>query len=130
MGKMKNQKIIKIISILLALLLAVFAASRGLQVLISPIGSGRSVDSPDQHYQTTASTLSATQFWGGEHHYYEFTVEKISNDFRQVLKRVRVEPHNEKLLDWYSGQGVIEWASDSSAVTYQFGTSQLTLKLP
>lgn len=127
---MKNQKIIRIISILLALLLMVFAASRGLQVLISPIGSGRSVDSPDLHYQTTASTLSATQFWGGERHYYEFTLEKISNDSRQVLKRVRVEPRNEKLLDWYSGQGVIEWASDSSAVTYQFGTSQLTLKLP
>ncbi|MFI0401277.1 MAG: hypothetical protein ACH34X_19505 [Thiolinea sp.] len=127
---MKNQKIIRIISILLALLLVVFAASRGLQVIISPIGSGRSVDSPDQHYQTTASTLSATQFWGGERHYYEFTLEKISNDSRQVLKRVRVEPLNEKLLDWYSGQGAIEWASDSSAVTYQFGTNQLTLKLP
>lgn len=127
---MKNQKIIKIIGILLALLLVVFAASRGVQVLISPIGSGRSVDSPDNQYQTTASTLSATQFWGGERHYYEFTLEKISNDSRQVLKRVRVEPRNEKLLDWYSGQGVIEWASDNSAVTYQFGTSQLTLKLP
>lgn len=123
---MKNQKII---SLLLVLLLVALGAYRSMLVLISPMGGGRSLESPDKHYQATASTLSSVQFWGGERYYYEFVLEKNPNDSRQVIKRLSVEPQGEKRLNWYAGQGVIEWAKDSSAVTYQFGNSQLTLKL-
>lgn len=114
---------------MLVLLFVVVGAYRSIQVLISPLGGGRSLASPDKQYQAAASTLAATQFWGGEHYYYKFTVEQKVADSTKNLQTLSVEPHYEKVLDWYAGEGVIEWAKDSSAVTYQFGTSQLTLKL-
>ena len=115
----------KIIILLLVLVALLFLAAgyRFMQVLPYPMGGGQHRESPDKRFTAHAASMTDRGFFGGERHYYEFTIEA---DSRQRVRRLVIDEPPEGMISW-RGEGTIQWAADSSAVTYGFKGTQLIL---
>ena len=94
-------------------------------VQIGPMGCGRGAESPDKKFLAEASDLYSERFWGGTHNYYEFTITTAEGG--RVHHIVMDEPP-QGMIDWRE-DGLIQWASNSSSVTYTFKGAQLTLNV-
>ena len=114
---MKKKRTILIAALLLGILIRF--------VQVAPTGSGRGVESPDRKFLAEASDLYSKRFWGGIHNFYEFTIKTAGG--KQVHHIVMDDPP-QGTIDWRE-DGVIQWASNSSSVTYTFNGGQLTLNV-
>lgn len=112
-----------IVITILAVLLMLAAGYRFFQVLPYPMGGGQLKESPDKRFTAHASSLTDRYFFGGERSYYEFTIEA---EPRQRVRHIVIDAPPEGMIGWRN-QGTIQWAADSSAVTYSFGGTQLIL---
>lgn len=118
-------KVSRFILIGFAVLLLAAAGFRGLQVLPYPMGGGRDQKSPDGRLVAHAYSLWDRFFWGGERQYYEFSIEASP---QRTLRRIVIDEPPEGVIGWRE-EGVIEWAADSSAVTYTFRGTRLVLSV-
>jgi hypothetical protein len=107
----------------LCTLLLVAAAYRAVQMIPYPMGAGRCKESPDKRFKAHASSMTDCEFFSGERHYYEFSIEAES---RRTMRRLEMDAPAKKTIDWRE-EGTIEWATDSSTVTYSFKGTQLIL---
>ena len=114
-----------IIFVLVSLLLLLVAGYRFLQVLPYPMGGGQLKESPDKRFTAHALSLTNRHFFGGERRYYKFTIE---NDSGHRVRRIVIDEPPEGMIGWRS-EGTIQWAADSSAVTYTFKGTQLILSV-
>ena len=87
------------------------AGIRFLQANIHSYIGGRSSNSPDGRFRAYADTHQEERFCGGQHNFYEF---KIESRGRYIRRSTVEEP--EHMADWRNGQ--IQWAKDSSAVSF------------
>jgi len=110
-------------AILIATLLLLGILIRMVQV--GPTGGGRRAESLDKKFLAAASDLYSERFWGGTHNYYEFTIKTPEGG--RVHHIVMDEPP-QGMIDWRE-DGVIQWASNSSSVTYTFKGALLTLNV-
>jgi hypothetical protein len=99
------------------------AAYRFVQLLPYPFGGGQYRESPDKQFTAHANTLIDCHFFGGERRYYEFTIEAGP---RQRVRRIEMTEPPEGMISWRH-EGTIQWAADSSSVTYSFMGTQLIL---
>jgi hypothetical protein len=115
----------KCIIIFLVLVAVLFLAAgyRFVQVLPYPMGGGQYKESPDKRFTAHASSLTDRSFFGGERRCYEFTIETGP---RQRVRRLVIDEPPEGMIGWRD-EGTIQWAADSSAVTYSFKGTQLIL---
>ena len=88
-----------------------------------PQGGGQYRESPDKKFTASASSMIDRFFFGGERQYYEFEVEAASG--RQI-RRIVIDEPPEGMIEWRE-EGSIEWAIDSSSVTYSFKGTRLVL---
>lgn len=114
-----------IISLILVALLLLTAGYRAVQVLPYPMGGGQHKESPDKRFTARASSLTDRSFFGGKSHYYEFAIEADSG---QRVRHLVIEGPQEGMIGWRE-QGTIQWAADSSAVTFTFGGTQLIMSI-
>lgn len=114
----------KTIVMLALLIMLVFAAGyRFVYVFPYPIGGGQYRESPDKKFTASASSMVDRFFFGGVRHYYKFEIEDASH--RQIRRIVMDDPL-EEMIEWRE-EGLIEWAIDSSSVTYSFNGTKLIL---
>jgi hypothetical protein len=118
-----KKKIIVIAVIAVPAVLLLATAYRFVQVFPYPMGGGQYRESPDKRFTAQASSLTDRSFFGSERRYYEFTIEAGPP---QRVRRVVIDEPPEGMIGWRE-QGTIQWAADSSAVTYTFGGTQLIL---
>lgn len=116
-----KKKVIVILALPVILVLA--AIYRFVQVLPYPMGGGQYKESPNKQFTAHASSLTDRYFFGGERRYYEFTIEA---GLRQRVRRLVIDEPSEGMIGWRD-EGAIQWAADSSAVTYSFRGTQLIL---
>ncbi len=114
-----------IISVGLVALLFFAVVYRFVQVLPYPQGGGRYQESPNKRFTAHASNLTDCSFFGGEKSYYEFTIE---SEPPLRVRRMTIDAPPEGIIEWRD-EGTIQWASDSSSVTYNFKGTQLTLSV-
>jgi len=92
---------------------------------------GRAILSPDGRYMAHASTITDRGFWGDEHTYYEFAIESPQ---QQRIRTATIKESVDGLINWQRdvpvGDGFIQWASDSSSVTYTLRAGQFTMRAP
>lgn len=112
-----------IVAIAFAAIVLLGAAYRFLQILPYPMGGGNSQESPDKRFTASASDMTDCGFFSGKRSYYEFTIETGS---RQVIRRIVIPEPPEGMINW-RGEGTIQWAADSSRVTYSFRGTTLVL---
>jgi hypothetical protein len=112
-----------VIIIVVAAILVLGAAYKFVQVLPYPIGGGQHRESPDKRFTAYASSLTDRYFFGGERRYYEFTIEAGP---RQRVRRMVLDEPSEGMIGWRD-EGTIQWAADSSSVTFTFKGTQLIL---
>ena len=117
---MKKKTIVIIPALLLLGALARFA-----QVTLGSIGEGNGVESPDKRFLASAEGFHSTRFWGGTHNYYEFTIKSAAG--RRIHHILMDEPPQGMIS--VRQDGWIQWAADSSSVTYSFKGSHLTLSV-
>jgi hypothetical protein len=67
----------------------------------------------------------AKRFWGGVHNYYEFTVTTAGGE---GVHHVIMDEPPQGMIDWRE-DGIIQWASNNSSVTYSFSGGQVTLNM-
>jgi hypothetical protein len=115
---------IKTIEIVPALLLLGVLA-RFVQVTIGSMGEGNGVQSPDKKFWARAEGSYTKKFWGGTHNYYEFTVESTAG---QRIQHILMDEPPQGMMS-VRQDGWIEWAPDSSSVTYTLKGARLTLNL-
>lgn len=120
----KKLAIIAVLAALLLLLL-VAAGSRFLEVFPYPMGEGQGKESPDKRFTANAFSFTDRFFWGGGRRYYQFTIEEGK---RGDVRRMVIDEPPEGMIDWRY-EGTIQWASDSSSVTYTFGDTQLIMQI-
>jgi hypothetical protein len=118
----KKRTSILVIIVAVALLAAVL---RLVQVTLGSVGGGRSVDSPDKKFRASASSFRCERFWGGVHNYYEFSVH--SADGHRVQHILMDEPP-QGMVGWRD-DGSLQWAPDSSSLTYSFKGTELKLSV-
>jgi hypothetical protein len=94
-------------------------------VQIAPTGGGNGAESPDQKFLALASGLYSKRFGGGTHNYCEFEIKTAGGG--RIHHIVMDEPP-QGMIDWRE-DGVIQWASNSSSVTYTFKGALLTLNV-
>jgi hypothetical protein len=119
----------KIVLIAMVVLLLLAAAWRWVYILPYPLGGGQYQASPDGKFEAHASNLTDKTFWGGERHYYEFSVYpqgRSSEDIRTVrmdhLPGVPPFPMR-------GDRKIILWSPDSTSVTFAFQDIELKLNL-
>ena len=115
----------KKVIISLVILIALAAAYRFMQVLPYPQGGGRYRESPDKRFTAHAWNLTDCSFFGGERSYYEFRLE---SEPHVRVRRMVIDAPPEGMIQWRD-EGTIEWAADSSSVTYSFKGTQLILSV-
>ena len=115
-----NKRIIIAVLIVLAVLLFRFV-----QMTLLETGEGNGAESPNKRFRALAESCYTTRFFGGRHNYYEFTIE--ASDGRRIQHIVMDEP-TQGMIGWREG-GSIQWAPDSSSVTYTFKGAQLILSV-
>jgi hypothetical protein len=116
-----NKKAVIIIVVISVLLLG--ASYRFVQLLPYPIGGGQFRESTDKRYTAHASSMTNRYYWGGERRYYEFIIEAGP---RQRIRRIVIDEPPEGMIDWRN-EGTIQWAADSSAVTFIFNGTRLIM---
>jgi len=109
--------------LVLVTLLLIAAGYRFVQVMPYPQGGGRYQESPDKRFTAHASNLIDRSFFGGEKSYYEFTIQ---SEPQLRVRRMVIDAPPEGLIEWRD-EGTIQWAADSSFVTYSFKGTQLIL---
>ena len=112
-------------AILIVTLVLLGTLFRFIQVSLNSFGVGRAAKSPDKKYFAHAFDFYNQKFWGGTHNYYEFTIEMAGGG--RVHHLVMDEPP-QGMTSWRE-DGLIQWASNSSSVTYIFKGAQLTLEV-
>jgi hypothetical protein len=117
---MKKKTVILIVSLLLLVTLIRFV-----QVTLGSVGGGRSAESPDKKFLALASDFYNERFWGGTHRYYEFTIETVGGG---RVHHILMDEPPQGMIEWRE-DGLIQWASNSSSVTYTFKGAQLTLSV-
>ena len=95
------------------------------ELQIAPAGGGRGAESPDKRFLAMASDYRAKRFWGGVHNYYEFAVTTAGGE---LVHHVIMDEPPQGMIDWRE-DGVIQWASNNSSVTYSFSGAQVTLNM-
>ena len=88
-------------------------------------GGGRGAESPDKRFLALASDFYRKKFWGGTHNHYEFIVQVTGG---QRIQHVLMDEPPQGMIGWRE-DGLIQWAADSSSVTYSFKGAQLTLSV-
>jgi hypothetical protein len=91
----------------------------------APSGGGRETVSPDKKYIARAYDYFGKGSGGGTNNYYEFSVRTAEG--RPVQHIVMDEPP-QGMIDWRE-DGLIQWTSNSSSVTYGFKGGQITLSV-
>lgn len=94
-------------------------------VALDSIGGGRGLESPDKKFLALASDFYEKKFWGGTHNHYEFTIQTPGG---QRIQHVLMDEPPQGMIGWREN-GSIQWAADSSSVTYSFKGTQLTLSV-
>ena len=117
---MKKRFIIGVIAVLFAVL-----AFRLFQVSRYPVANGTMLGSPDGKLSAMPSTVIDESFWGVKRQYYEFAVLDISNHF---IRHVTFQDSVERPTQWRV-EGSVEWAPDSSQVTFSNAEMRLILKV-
>jgi hypothetical protein len=118
-----NKKIIVVV--VLAVLLLLAAGYRLLQVLPYPMGGGMCKESPDKRFTAHASSLTDLHYFGGVRCYYEFTIESAQ---RQRIRCIVIDEPPDGMIGWRE-EGEIQWAADSSSVTYTFKGTRLIMSV-
>lgn len=94
-------------------------------VLSNSGGSGRTIESPDKRFSASAFDFHSKRFWGGTHNHYMFTVQATGG---QLIQHVLMDELPQGMISWRE-DGLIQWAADSTSVTYSFKGIQLTLSV-
>ena len=109
-----------------ASLLAALASIRCVQVIVSRVGGGQHLRSPNERYEAWAGNFYSKRFFGGERQWYEFRI--IRPPGGRVHGQYIVEPSNDQpTFDMRDGKAIL-WAIDSTEVTFRFGPNSVTLK--
>jgi hypothetical protein len=122
---MKKVKWFVLIAVILLIAAAVWAART------VPIrnGVGRFESSPDKKFTAFAQSMAEERIWGRTRNYYDFMIQKGSGPADPVVRRIEIAEPAEGLINWRE-EGLIEWAPDSSEVTFVFSDTRLSLKVP
>jgi hypothetical protein len=96
---------------------------RTLQVEFRPICDGRESMSPDDRFVARAMSTYGPHSFGGSKSYYAFVVEDRAG---RRIQHVEIPVRRDDLINWRL-EGSITWADDSSAVTFEFKRTSLTL---
>jgi len=99
--------------------------ARFAQVTLGASGEGNGAKSPDGGFRAHAESVYTTRFWGGTHNYYEFTITDAGG---RSLHHVVMDEPPQGMFD-VRQDGWIQWAADSSYVTYSFKGTQLKLSV-
>jgi len=116
---MKKRVIIAILAVLSLILF------RFVQVTLSETGEGDGAESPDKRFLAMAEAHYATRFFGGRHNYYEFKIQ--TSNGRPIQHIVMDEPPQGMVSP--RGERLIQWAADSSSVTYALKGTKLILSV-
>jgi hypothetical protein len=96
---------------------------RSMRIEFRPIRDGRELVSPDGRFVARATSTYGPAFLAGSKNYYEFAVE--DRRARQ-LQHIKIPVRRNDLINWRL-EGSIAWADDSSAVTFEFNRTCLTI---
>ena len=90
------------------------------------VGGTRGLESPDKRFLACASDRHDAKFWGGKHNYYEFTIQTTGG---QRIQYVLMDEPPQGMISTRDDDLLIQWAADSSTVTYSFKGTRLTLSV-
>jgi hypothetical protein len=96
---------------------------RTLEVEFRPISDGRISFSPDGRFLARAISTYGPRLRDGSGSYYEFALE---DRLGTRLQYIKCPVTRDDLINWRL-EGSITWANDSSAVTFEFQRTSLTL---
>jgi hypothetical protein len=112
----------RIIGIVIVLLFV-----RGCYIVFNSGGNGGGAISPKKNLLAVGESFEGKRFWGGQYTYYEFSIKTTNDD---VICHYKLENPPLPLADWREdGDKLIQWALDSSSVTYNFNGGHLTLSV-
>ena len=94
-----------------------------------PRGGGRSELSPNERFAAHAFSMVDENVFGLKRYYYDFRITEGMRGDAPVLVQEIVDQKGERMIGWRE-QGTIQWAQDSSQVTFIFGDDRLTLTAP
>jgi hypothetical protein len=109
---------------LIAILVLAGAGYRVVRVAVGSVKTGETKASPDGRFEASVMDSFSETFFGQEKHWLEFAITGSGQN--QFLKTDYIEgPY----FGSRSSYSVIEWAKDSSAVTFLFPSVSLSMKL-
>jgi hypothetical protein len=100
---------------------------RYLQIVPYPMGGGQFKVSPDERFTASADTMTENTFFGGTRDFYEFRLRRGDTLQGSVVRRIVI---SEPIEFGWREEGEIEWAADSSHVTFSFRGTRLTIDSP
>jgi hypothetical protein len=91
----------------------------------SAMGGG--ANSPDARFIAVGGTLEGEKFWGGKYTCYEFMIKTKTG---VLISYHKLDNPQQPLVNWREdGDHLIQWATNSSSVTYNFTGRHLTLSV-
>ena len=102
------------------------------------MGDGRLIESPNKQLTASAWSFTNESYFGGKRRYYVFTIEKGPEELvaseidpweansKRTVRRLVIHNSPEGVISWRH-EGTVQWAEDSSSITYNLRDTQLTL---